>query len=161
MARLVQAVGRYGPRVVDGPHARPKDLAEWMAVSGLNSNVAKMVIGELGNAIRFHLLRGSPVVIPGVGRLRVTVSQDVEPRLRFAPDRGLVRDVQQRGNFTGRVANAERAGWSHAEYKALWDAEFPDDPLQIPSVPPRKHRPVAARRAARRKSAPTPPDDQP
>lgn len=160
MARLVQAVGRYGPRVIDGPHARTKDLAEWMAVSGLNSNVAKMVIGELGNAIRFHLLRGSPVVLPGVGRLRVTVSQDVEPRLRFAPDRGLVRDVQNRGNFTGRVANAERAGYSHAEYKALWDAEFPDDPLQIPTAPARKPRPAVARRAARRKKVSAVPQEE-
>ena len=151
MARLVQAVGRYGPRVVDGPHARAKDLADWMAVAGLNSNVARMVISELGNAMRFHLLRGSPVVLPGVGRLRVTVIQDMELRLRFAPDRALLQDVQDREQFAGRIANAQRGGLSHAEYKELWDAEFPDDPLQIPTGPPRKTRPAVVRRGKRRK----------
>ena len=144
MARLVQAVARYGPRAVDGPQARTEELADWMVVAGLNRNVARMVLGEIGNAIRFHLLRGSPVVIPGVGRLRVTVGQDLEPRLRFVPDRALLRDVRDREQFSGRIANARRADWTHEAYKAAWDAEFPDDPLEIPSGPPRKAPPAVA-----------------
>lgn len=123
-------------------------------VGDQRSAANQALLGALATT-RFHLLRGSPVVVPGVGRLRVTVSQDMELRMRFAPDRALLRDVQDREQFTGRIANAQRGGLSHAEYKELWDAEFPDDPLQLLAGPPRKTRPFVLRRGKRRKLAPT------
>ena len=57
MATLIQAVGRYGPRTVQGPHAEIDELCAWMArSSGLNPNNAKQAFAELGDALVFYCL---------------------------------------------------------------------------------------------------------
>jgi len=33
--------------------------------------------------------------------------------------------------YHGEIVNRERIGLSNEEYKALWDADHPDDPLEI------------------------------
>lgn len=82
MAKMVQAVQKFGPKVVYGPTAKIDELAGWMArSSGLNPHAARMALGELSDAILFYLRRGSPVTLPGLGRFRVTVGRFGELRM--------------------------------------------------------------------------------
>lgn len=134
MARYVQAVARYGPRVVQGPHARMDELARWIADDAdINVHVARLALDELGRVLRFYLRRGSPVLIDGLGRFRVTMGQDMALRLHFAADKDLRSDLSDARAFVGRTEHGERARWTPERYKAEWDAEFPDDPLELPA----------------------------
>lgn len=151
MASYMQAVSRYGPRVIQGPHALEDELVAWMAAdAGANSHAVRLVLGQMGRALRFYLRRGSPVVLPGVGRFRLTMGQDLELRLNFTVDKDLRRDLRDRRTFVGRTENTQHARWTPEQYKAHWDAEFPDDPLELPAGDPATE---SARRRARRGAA--------
>ena len=141
MATLIQAVGRYGPRAVQGPHAEIDELCAWMArSSGLNANNAKQAFAELGDALVFYLRRGGPVVIPGLGRLRLSMDRYGDLRLNFVAEKDLLLKVLDKKSFNGLVANPEAGNWTDEQYKAAWDADFPDDPLVLPPPRPRRKR---------------------
>lgn len=141
MATLIQAVGRYGPRVTQGPHAEIDELCAWMArSSGLNANNAKQAFAELGDALVFYLRRGGPVVIPGLGRLRLSMDRYGDLRLNFVAEKDLLLKVLDKKSFNGLVANPEAGNWTDEQYKAAWDADFPDDPLELPPPRPRRKR---------------------
>jgi len=132
MARMIQAIRRYGPRPAYGTTVDLDQLAKWLArSSGLNQHAVRMTLGELHDAILFFAGVGAPVSIDGLARFRPTLSRDGTLRVRVAPSQELVTALRMRGGFAGDVINPERIGWTDAQYKALWDAEFPDDPLEI------------------------------
>ena len=132
MAKMVQAVQKFGPKVVYGPTAKIDELAGWMArSSGLNPHAARMALGELSDAILFYLRRGSPVTLPGLGRFRVTVGRFGELSMHILPERAFLRDVRDARRYVGFRENLDRAVWTDADYKTAWDTEFPDDPLEL------------------------------
>jgi hypothetical protein len=134
MATMLQAVNRFGPKVVYGSPVKIDELADLMArSSGLNANAAQMALAELKDAILFYLKRGSPVVIPGLGRFKSTMGRDGELRLHFVPERRFTAAACNADTFRGKTARTETATWTDEEYKAAWDAEFPDDPLVLPA----------------------------
>jgi hypothetical protein len=134
MASLLQAVARYGPRVEQGPHAQMPELGSYMARgSALSPNLAEFAIAELGEATAHFLQQGSPVVIPGLGRLRLSADRHGQLRLNFVADKALLAKVLDPDKFGGSLHNAAARRWSDADYKAAWDAEFPDDPLELPT----------------------------
>jgi hypothetical protein len=51
--------------------------------------------------------------------------------VRFRADGELKRQLNAPGAFTGEIVNRVNIGLDDAEYKALWDAEHPDDPLDV------------------------------
>jgi len=127
MPNLMHAVSRYGPRIKQDPHIRIDQLCDWLVRgSGLNANAAKMTLGELRNAVAFFLQLGSPVVVRGLGRLRLSADRHGELHLNFVAEKALLTRVLDREAFVGTMANAQRAGWTDGQYKAAWDEEFPD-----------------------------------
>lgn len=139
MAKLIQAVGRFGPRLVAAEPVEARELTRWMAAgTGMSVHVARMLLAQLADALLYFLRRGSAVRVPGIGRLRVIMARDGTLRLHLVPDKRLLLAMQDREHLTATLEHPERIGWTDAEYKAHWDAEFPDDPLEIP--PPRPAR---------------------
>lgn len=135
MAKMVQAVQKFGPKVVYGPTAKIDELAGWMArSSGLNPNGSRMALGELSDAMLFYLRRGSSVILPGLGLFRITLARGGKLRLRIVPERSFLVDVRDTRHFVGKKSNPEREKWTDAEYKAAWDELFPDDPLELPAA---------------------------
>jgi len=135
VAKMIQAVQKLGPKVVYGPPAKIGELAGWMArSSGLNPNAGRMALGELSDAMLFYLRRGSSVILPGLGRFRLTLARDGKLHLRIMPERSFLVDVRDTRHFVGKKLNPEREKWTNAEYKAAWDELFPDDPLELPAA---------------------------
>jgi len=134
MASFIQAITTYGPKAIVGPTAGIDEVAVWLArSSGLNPHAVRMTLGEMSDAIQFFAGMGRPVHLPGIGRFRVSVGRDGERRLNLMPERSLVATVNGRGAFRGEIANGERIGWTDEQYKELWDAEHPADPLELPA----------------------------
>lgn len=142
MAKPMHAIVRYGPRLVPAPPATDDELAGQVA-AGTNASphMARMMLAQLSDALLYFLRRGSAVRVPGIGRFRAIMARDGSLRLHLVPDKGLVVALQDREQLEATVEHPERIGWTDAQYKALWDEEFPDDLLEIVVTgPPRRRR---------------------
>jgi hypothetical protein len=132
MAQLLEAVRDYGPRVELGPTAQLDELAEWMVVrTGLNKSQALMVLHEVGAAILQFNGRGIPVKLPGVGTFTPSVDREGTFKINFRAGVDLKRQIKAEGGYTGRVLNEQRVGLDDEGYRALWDADHPEDPLEL------------------------------
>ena len=130
MARLIQAVAKYGPKVERNKVAKIDDVAEFVARgTGLSDSQVGMVLRELHKAVLTFNRKGTPVQLPGLGTFGVSVTLDGRRKMTFRPDSDLrygMNEPKVRAKLP--IANANNIGLDNAGLKALWDAEHPDDP---------------------------------
>lgn len=132
MAKLVQAVNIYGPKVDHKPTAQLDKISEWISMrTGLNKSDVLMAFTEISDAILFYNKDGEPVKILGVGTFTPYINREGTFRVNFRADMALKNGINTPGGFQGELMNKERIGLSDEDYKALWDADHPDDPLEI------------------------------
>lgn len=134
MAKLVQAVVRYGPKVVRPRALRDHELAEWLAGrTGLTRAQVAAVLYELSAAISFFNRAGMTVRLPAVGSFLPMVRHSGLLRIRYIMAPELRHEMNAAGAFAGEIANRAHIGMRPEDLKALWDAEFPDDPVELPT----------------------------
>ena len=76
MARLLQAIQKYGPRVVPGPTVPTEELAAWAAArSGVDVAAVRAVLWDLGDAVAAFNRSGASVRLQGLGRFRPTIGR--------------------------------------------------------------------------------------
>lgn len=132
MARLVQAVNIYGPKVDHKTTAQLERLSEWISMrTGLNKSDVMMACGEISDAILYFNRDGTPVKILGVGTFTPYIDRAGGFTVHFRADMALKNGINSPGKYEGEIQNRERVGLSNEEYKDLWDADHPDDPLEI------------------------------
>lgn len=134
MANWIEAVNRYRPRVTNAPTIDIDFLAERLAVGTLITRpLARMVLEELGREVAGLLRTGHKVRLPGIGTLspRVRLGGRMHPAIRF--DEVLKRSLSTVDAFLGAVEHRESVGLDLAALKVRWDAEHPDDPLELPA----------------------------
>ena len=133
MANWIEAVNRYRPRVTNAPTIDIDFLAERLSVGTLITRpLARMVLEELGREVAGLLRTGHKVRLPGIGTLapRVRLGGRMHPAIRF--DEVLKRSLSTVDAFLGAVEHRESVGLDLAALKVRWDAEYPDDPLELP-----------------------------
>jgi hypothetical protein len=59
------------------------------------------------------------------------MNREGERKINIRVDMALKRGINHDGNFSAQVANKANIGQSNEQYKQLWDADHPDDPLEI------------------------------
>jgi len=132
MARIVQAVSAYGPKLELNATAQLEQVADWMAMrTGLNKSEVQMVLQEMNEAILYFNNQGTPVKLPGVGTFSPSISREGKFKINLRADAGLKKSINAPDAYTGRMANKSRIGLDNAGYKELWDADHPDDPLDV------------------------------
>ena len=132
MARIVQAVRRYGPKLRRYRTAQLEDVVDWMAArTGLNRGEVLLMLAELHDAILYFNRQGVAVKLPDIGIFSGGIDREGSLRLNFRVDPVLKKAFGRRGEYDGEILYKSRIGWTDAQYKALWDAEHPDDPLEI------------------------------
>jgi len=132
MATLIQAFARYGPRLVRRPAVQFDELVEHLArVANVRPSIVGLVVAELADAVLHYARRGASLHVPGLGTFRPSIRGDGELRLHFRVAPSLQRAFADRNAFQGRIANRRRIGLTPEDYKALWDVEHPDRPLDI------------------------------
>ena len=75
---------------------------------------------------------GRTVEIPGIGSFQPLIQGDGRIRVSFRPAAAYLNALDNLKRFEGEIANAENVGLSPQGYKALWDAEHPEDPMEMP-----------------------------
>ena len=80
MASLIQAVATYCPRVARTRTIELDELAERLARGSLvTKSVARMVLEDLSDEIRYGLRTCAQVRLPGIGLFRTVVRFDGAP----------------------------------------------------------------------------------
>jgi hypothetical protein len=92
--------------------------------------VALMLI-ELAAAVLYFNRRGTPVKLAGLGVFSPSISRDGKLRINVRTDSKLVKGINGDAGFTGRVTNRDNIGLDNDGLKDMWDAEHPDDPLEL------------------------------
>lgn len=135
MARYIQSVHRYGPRIAPVPALSQAALEERLTLStGLRRSQVAMVMLEMIDALHDSLRRGVPVRLEGLGRFRLTTDAKGRLRMHYLADSALRRKLGSLDQFRGKVINRKNVGLRPEDFKALWDAEFPEDPLEMPRL---------------------------
>ncbi len=132
MARIVQAVNVYGPKLQLNPTAQLAQVADWMAMrTGLNKSEVMMVLQELSESTLYFNNQGTPVKLPGVGTFTPSIKREGKLKINFRADTALRNGINAPGAYSGQVRNKNRISLDNAGYKELWDADHPDDPLDV------------------------------
>ena len=72
MANLLQAVNAYGPKIEMNKTAGLKETANWIAMrTSMNASEASAMLQELSACLLFFNNQGTPVKLPGIGRVNV------------------------------------------------------------------------------------------
>lgn len=132
MAHFVQAISLYGPRLVATQPAYLDAVARRIGRQNVvEESVAAAVLSQLDAALLHFALAGTPVKLPGVGRFAPSIKGDGRIRIAFRQNRDMRDALNLVGAYHGAIRHRENIGLTPEEYKALWDAEHPDDPLEL------------------------------
>ena len=131
MAKLIQAIATYGPRLQLMEAVSPKRFMELITHrTTLSTGVVKNVQESEVETLIGLLQEGRPVhtgvaiftpVIDSKGNLSVSVR--VDKRINAA--------LNAPGAFTGKIGNSTNIGMSSEEIAALWNQGHPDNPVYV------------------------------
>jgi hypothetical protein len=69
MAKLIEALRKFGPKVKLNATLPDEDLADWIAMrTSLMPNEVTMTLQELKAAILYFNQHGTPIKLPGLGK---------------------------------------------------------------------------------------------
>jgi hypothetical protein len=129
MAKLIQAIATYGPRIQLMEAVLPRRFMELITQrTTLSTGVVKNVQESEVETLISLLKEGRPVhtgvaiftpVIDSKGNLSVSVR--VDKRINVA--------LNAPGAFTGKISNNANIGMTSEKIAALWDREHPDNPV--------------------------------
>ena len=129
MAKLIQAIGLYSPRVKAGAKVSTEELAELLAQrTSLKSSEVKMVLDELSEGVVFFARSGRSVTLQGIGNFFASVDLTGDFNISYRASTKLATALDQ-GRFRGTVHNREYIGMTSADLKRIWNEEHPDDPI--------------------------------
>jgi HU domain fused to wHTH, Ig, or Glycine-rich motif len=132
MAKLIEAIRQFGPRIKFNPTLPVKELAAWIAMrTSLNESQVMMVLDELREAVLYFNRAGTPVKLPGLGWFAPSIKRDGTFSINIRPDPVLRKGINAEDAFYGEIKNRSHIGLDNQGYKVLWDSEFPDNPLEI------------------------------
>ena len=130
MAKQIQAVSAYCPRIGLGKRAETNDLVDFIARStGLNEGTIRQVLTELRDATVFFSLRGQSVQLEGLGTYTPTIELDGTINVGHRADGYIKRHLNAPAAFQGEILQRENIGKTSADLAALWNADHPDDPV--------------------------------
>jgi hypothetical protein len=133
MARLIQALREYGPKLELVPTAETEAVIEWIVENShvLRRSMVRMMLMEIVEAILYFHGQGIPVRLEGLGIFTPSIDRNGTIRHGYRADAALKKRSNAEGAYKGRIINKECIGLDNAGYKALWDADHPGDPLEI------------------------------
>jgi hypothetical protein len=128
MAKLIQAIGAYGPRVEVTRTVQTRQIAEYISArTSLNRGEIEGVLREFNEALIFFAKQGQAVKLENVGTFTPSIDLGGTLDVGFRLDTSIDGALNAAGAFSGDVTNRENVGKSSADLKELWNAAHPDD----------------------------------
>jgi hypothetical protein len=132
VAKKIQAITKFRPRIKKGRLARKNEISRWLEDRTLlTEGQARAGVSDLAKAIKFYLLELRDVEIEGLGRLILEIGLDGEVRLSLRLEPDFITDLIPDLDISAEtVENAENIGKTSEDLFDLWDAAYPDDPIE-------------------------------
>lgn len=132
MAKKIQAVTTYGPRLVKGPVVKLTELINHFVDgrSGLNRGSIHIVLDELHDAVIRYCLAGRSVNMEGLGTFSPIIKLDGRFSIIYRMDTKLREKLNYPNTFIGKITNYDNAGKTLDDLITLWNEEHPDDPIE-------------------------------
>jgi hypothetical protein len=128
MAKLIQAVSTYGPRVEVSRTLQTREIAEYMSArTSLNRGEIEGVLREFHEALIFFAKQGMSVKLEGLGIFTPSINLEGTLDVGFRLDTGVDGALNVPGAFMGNITNRENIGKTSTELKEKWNAEHPND----------------------------------
>jgi hypothetical protein len=135
MAKLIQAIATYGPRIQLMEAVSPRRFMELITHrTTLSTGVVKNVQESEVETLIGLLKEGRPVHT-GVAIFTPVVDSKGELSVSVRVDRRINAALNAPGVFTGRINRDANVGLSSRDLAALWNREHPDDPVEPRSAP--------------------------
>ncbi len=132
MAKLLNAIVKYGPRLELNPTVQLDKVAELMAMrTGLHKSQVMMVLQEQSETILFFTKGGTSVKLPGIGIFSPSIERDGNININFRADSELKVGINTTNIYEGEILNRDHIGWTDQQYKEQWDKDNPSDPLNL------------------------------
>ncbi len=130
MAKLIEAVRAYGPRLALSRTVQTRELAEYISGrSSLNCGEIEGVLREFHEALIFFARQGSPVKLEGLGTFTPSINLEGALDVGLRLDTGVDGALNVPGAYKGEIVNANNIGKSSEELKAMWNKDHPDDSI--------------------------------
>lgn len=129
MAKLLQAVATYGPRIDLTPAADPRQFMEMITRrTTLSAGVVRNVQESEIETLIGLLLEGRPV---HTGIAIFTPSVDLEGNLNInvRVDKRMLAALNAPGAFKGSIRNRENIGKTSQGLAEIWNSNHPEDPI--------------------------------
>jgi hypothetical protein len=131
MAKEVQAVRAYTPRVVQGKLVEMTILARAIAArTSFNTGAILNMLYEFKEVLTEYALSGLPVRLEGLGIFSPTVNKDGEFDLNYRTDVFLKNELNKRRAFRGDMKNRDMIGKSMDDMIERWNREHPEDKIK-------------------------------
>ena len=128
MAKLIQAVHEFGPRLALGRTAQTREIAEIIASrTSMNCGEIQNALSEIKAALLFFAKQGMPVKLEGLGTFTPSVDLEGNLDVGFRLDSSIDSALNASGAFKGDIFNREHIGKTSAELKELWNKAHPTD----------------------------------
>jgi hypothetical protein len=131
MAKLIRAFAAYCPKIDLGEAAEPQRFMELITQrTTLSTGVVKNVQESEVETLIGLLKEGRPVHT-GVAIFRPSIDMEGKLSVNVRVDKRILSALNASGVFTGNIRNGENIGKTSQEITALWNAEHPDDPIEL------------------------------
>ena len=131
MASPISALNHYRPQIEYGETAGWREVAEFLeARTTLSKTDIIATLTGLQDAVLHFNLQGRGVKLEGLGTYLPNINYQGEIDAAHRLDRRLKRGLNN-GSFSGKIRNKKNIGKTVEEVIALWNAEHPDDPVQV------------------------------
>lgn len=135
MAKLLQAIAAYGPRIDLADAAEPQRFMELITQrTTLSAGVVKNVQESEVETLIGLLKEGRPVHT-GIAIFRPSIDLEGKISVSVRVDKRIISALNAPGAFTGNIKNGENIGKTTEEIADLWNTEHPDDLIVLEAAP--------------------------
>ena len=129
MAKLIQAIATYGPRIQLMEAVLPRRFMELITYrTTLSTGVVKNVQESEVETLIGLLMEGRPVHT-GVAIFTPVIDSKGNLSVSVRVDKRIISALNAPGAFTGRISNSTNIGRTSEEIAALWNQGHPDNPV--------------------------------
>lgn len=133
MAKPIQAVSAYRPRIKTRGRATIDEIADYMAKrSTLTAGQIKGVLSDYAEALMFFLLDCQVVEHESLGTFRVSISLDDQVSLKLSVVKEFARQLDAEfDRLAENIDHVESLGKTQADLIVRWNEEHPGDPIEV------------------------------
>ena len=131
MAKRIQAIGAYRPKVKLGRTVQMAELVGYVAErTGLNEGELSIALKELRDAVAFFNLAGRAVKLEGLGTYAPKVGLDGVFDVAHRTAKQIKNRLNTPDAFSGDIVNRDMIGKTSDDLVARWGNEHPGDPVE-------------------------------